>query len=125
VRATWAQDVLRFVRDQAVHAQRDPHQRFAHRVDALMTQDHPYYRPDRPADVDTLPVAAACAFFRRCFANAAEYTFVLAGRIDPVALRPTLASALGALPTANVDGLLPVTVRTLPFFRWGTAQRGS
>ena len=87
-------------------SRRNPFTVFGERIEELNTQGHPFYRPTTLADVDGLSVSAACVFFRRCFSNVAEFTFIFVGNFDSDALRRLLVAYLGDL--ASTGGLLPV-----------------
>jgi len=119
VRHVQLQDVLQYVRDQIVVSKRDPYAAFGNRVVELNTQGHPFFRPDTLEEIDTLSVHDACTFYRKCFCDPSEFTFVVVGNLDLAATRALLGKYLGGLPTGQ--GLLPVvrwTPACLPCRHW-------
>jgi zinc protease len=53
------------------------------------------------AQVNAVRLPEALAFYRRCFANAADFTFFFAGNFNVDSVTPLLARYLGSLPSAG------------------------
>jgi zinc protease len=82
----------------------DPATRYHDRLVAINTVDAPRLRPltlDRLGEID---LDAALDFYRRCFANAADFAFFLAGNVDPETVVPMLERTIGSLPSRGERG---------------------
>jgi zinc protease len=89
------------LRSRLVNRDADPSARYADRVTALFTGDHPRARPLTLERLDELDPEAAVAFHESAFANAADFTFFLVGNLDVDALVPELERTLGSLPSTG------------------------
>jgi zinc protease len=79
----------------------DPDSVFSEKAREVNTNGHYTARVMKPADVAALRQKTALAFYRKAFANAADFTFFFAGAFKVDDLVPLLAQYLGALPGAG------------------------
>jgi zinc protease len=93
--------VLSRMRASLANRASDPAARYADRLTAINTCDHPRTRPmtvDRLGEID---LDAALGFYRRCFANPADFAFFLVGNVDPAAIEKELERTIGSLPAST------------------------
>jgi zinc protease len=85
----------------AILANRDasPQAHFQDTVSVTMAQGHPRARPISPEDPGLMDLQASLDFYRRRFADAANFTFVFVGTLDPESLRPLVEQYIGSLPS--------------------------
>lgn len=101
-----------------------PEQVFADSATAVNTGGLYLTRLPSAAQVNAVEPAQSLEFFRRRFANAADFTFFFAGNFKPDSITPLLARYLGSLPSTGKrtsrwvakgprypDGITNVTVR--------------
>lgn len=74
---------------------------FADSLQSVLTQDHPRARPMTVETVEKLHLDKSFAFYKDRFADASDFTFVLAGNLDLEALKPLVARYLGSLPATR------------------------
>jgi zinc protease len=72
---------------------------FQQTVNAALAQNHPRAQPVTPAIIDQWNLDKSLAFYKSRFADAAAFTFVFVGNIDPNTLRPLAERYLGSLPS--------------------------
>jgi zinc protease len=81
-----------------VNQAQDPDALFAEKVREVNTNGHYTARAMKPADVAALRQERSLGFYKRAFANAADFTFFLAGAFKVEEVTPLVARYLGALP---------------------------
>lgn len=91
---------------QAIHAQIDnkdasPASVFSDTIQVTLASHHPRVRPISAEMVDALNLSKMLAEYRRFVGNAAGYTFVFVGNVDPAVLKPLAEQWLAALPTTG------------------------
>jgi zinc protease len=82
-----------------VNQAQDPDALFSEKVREVNTQGHYTARALKAADVAALRYEKALGFYKRAFANAADFTFFFAGAFKVEDVTPLLARYLGALPS--------------------------
>jgi zinc protease len=82
----------------------DPESVYADRVREVNTGGHYMARSLKPEDVTRLRRETATAFYRKAFANAADFTFFFAGAFKVEEVAPLIARYLGALPSTGKRG---------------------
>jgi zinc protease len=109
----------------------DPAQVFADTLSALLGTDDPRLPSVTPESLARVDPVRAVQVFRERFANASDFTFYLAGEMEPEQVRPWVERYLASLPGARVRevprdlGARPpagVAVRTV---RAGRAEAGA
>ncbi len=90
-------------RARAVYANRgaDPSAAFADTFNVTIDQYHPRSIPPTLGDIEALDPDLAMDFYRERFADAGDFTFVLAGNLDPDEVRPLIEQYLGGLPSSG------------------------
>jgi zinc protease len=78
-----------------------PGQVFAERLAQVNSSSHYTSTPLTPEIVATLDPAKMLAFYRRLFANAADFTFFMVGAFEVEQTLPLLATYVGTLPSAG------------------------
>jgi zinc protease len=68
-------------------------------VEDAVTQGHVRARPLTPALLPQMRLDTSLGFYRSRFADAADFTFVFVGTIDPDAMRPLVERYLASLPS--------------------------
>ena len=86
----------------------DPDALFADTFSKLNSSDHYMSKPLTAEDVDRLEFGKAVDFYKRRFANAADFTFFFVGSFDPAALTPLVARYIGGLPSNGKKTSAPV-----------------
>jgi zinc protease len=95
-------EVLRKRLMSAVQNQaQDPEAVFSEKVREVNTGGHYTARAMKPGDVTALRRETALAFYRKAFANAADFTFFFAGAFKAEDVAPLVAQYLGALPSTG------------------------
>ena len=90
-----------------------PQAAFQDTLSVTLAQHHPWSRPLNAAIVDEINPALAYDFYRRRFATAEGFTFVLVGTFAPDSIRPLVQKYLGNLPGGGArdqirdPGILP------------------
>ena len=84
-----------------VNQAQDPDTVFAEKVRELNSGGNYMARAMKPEDVTRLRRETALAFYRKAFANAADFTFFFAGAFKVDDLTPLVARYLGALPSTG------------------------
>jgi zinc protease len=84
-----------------INQAQDPDSVFAEKVRELNTGGHYMARSMKPEDVTRLRRDTAMAFYRRSFANAADFTFFFSGAFKVEDVAPLAAQYLGALPSSG------------------------
>jgi zinc protease len=79
----------------------DPESVFADKVREVNSGGHYMARALKPEDVPRLRRETALAFYRKAFANAADFTFFFTGAFDVEDVTPLVAQYLGALPSTG------------------------
>ena len=74
---------------------------FGERARCINTMDHYTCRPLTVADVDRLDAGRMAAFYKARFANAADFTFFVAGAFEVEQITPLLAAYVGSLPSTG------------------------
>jgi zinc protease len=82
-----------------VNQAQDPEAVYSEKVREVNTNGHYTARALKPADVAALSHQKSLAFYRRAFANAADFTFFFAGAFKVEDVTPLIAQYLGALPS--------------------------
>jgi zinc protease len=77
----------------------DPGTRYGDRLSAINSDDHPRRRPMTLERLHEIDLDAALDFYRRSFANAADFAFFFAGNLDVEAAVPLLERTIGSLPS--------------------------
>ena len=77
----------------------DPEAVYSEKVREVNTNGHYTARALKPADVAALRHETSLGFYRRAFANAADFTFFFAGAFKVEDVTPLVARYLGALPS--------------------------
>jgi zinc protease len=85
--------------DQLAHRDVDPESVFADRRQQVLYANHPRRRPLDPGDEKQVSLDRVMEIYRARFANAADFTFVIAGSAQAETLAPLVAKYLGALPS--------------------------
>lgn len=89
----------------------DPREVFYDTVSRTMTQHHPRLLPVTEMDVLGVDAHRAVEIFSEHFSNAAGFTFLFVGNIDPEAAEPLILKWLGGLPsTGEVPQRTPLAV---------------
>lgn len=85
----------------AILANRDasPQAHFQDTIAVTMAQGHPRARPISPEDPGFMDLEASLSFYRERFSDAANFTFVFVGALDPQELRPLVERYIGSLPS--------------------------
>ena len=78
--------------------QASPEWVFSQTLRAALAQNHYRARPMTPEMVDEMDLQRSFAFYKDRFADASDFTFVLAGSFDLATIRPLVERYLGALP---------------------------
>ena len=78
-----------------------PGQVFGEQVALVNASGHYTAQPLTTDDLLVLDAERMLAFYRERFANAADFTFFMAGTFDPQAITPLLARYLGSLPSSD------------------------
>jgi zinc protease len=84
-----------------INQAQDPDSVFSEKVRELNTGGHYMARAMKPEDVTRLRRDTALAFYRKSFANAADFTFFFAGAFKVEDVAPLVARYLGALPSTG------------------------
>ena len=84
-----------------VNQTQDPDEVFSEKVREVNTNGHYTARAMKPSDVAALRHRTALAFYKKAFANAADFTFFFAGSFEVDEATPLLARYLGALPSTG------------------------
>jgi zinc protease len=84
-----------------VNQAQDPEAVFWEKVREVNSKGHYTVRSMTPADVSALSREEALAFYKKAFANAADFTFFFAGAFKVEDVVPLLARYLGALPSTG------------------------
>jgi len=84
-----------------INQAQDPESVYAERVREVNTSGHYTARALKPEDVTRLRREVALAFYKKAFANAADFTFFFAGAFKVEELTPLVAQYLGALPSTG------------------------
>jgi zinc protease len=84
-----------------VNQAQDPDDVFSEKVREVNTNGHYAARALKPSDVAALRHQKSLAFYKRAFANAADFTFFFAGAFKVDDVTPLLAQYLGALPSTG------------------------
>jgi zinc protease len=114
-----------------VNRSADPATAFSDTFTVTYTRNHPRARPLTVSDLARIDVAGAHAFFRDRFSDAAGFTFVFVGNIEPEGLRPLVEAYLGGLPSSGRTeswrdvGLRPPVGRIEKVVRQGVEPRAS
>lgn len=99
---------------RAVYVNRnaDPSTAFADTFNLTINQFHPRSIPPTLEDIEGLDPDIAMDFYRDRFADASDFTFVLAGNLALEQLRPLVESYLGGLPsTGRVESWRDLGIR--------------
>lgn len=75
-----------------------PQKVFQDTITVTLGQNNARRQPLRPTDLDQINLDRAAQIYRERFANAAEFTFVFVGNIDPKTFRPLVETYIGSLP---------------------------
>ena len=89
------------LRASLVNRASDPSAKYSDRLTAINTGNHPRARPmtiERMAEID---LDRALAFYHRCFANPADFTFFFVGNVDVAKLNPELERTIGSIPPSR------------------------
>jgi len=78
-----------------------PNEVFSDTVQVTMTQNAFRARPMSPAVFAEVDPRKSLAFYRDRFANAGDFTFVLVGNVDTVAIKPFVETYLASLPSTG------------------------
>jgi zinc protease len=84
-----------------VNQAQDPEAVFSEKVREVNTNGHYTARVMKPADVAALRPEKALGFYKRAFANAADFTFFFAGAFKVEDVVPLVARYLGSLPSTG------------------------
>ena len=76
-----------------------PEATFYDTLSVTMASHHPRSRPFTEDRVDEINMEKAVQIFKQRFANAADFTFVFVGNIDPVKHKDLIEKYIGGLPT--------------------------
>jgi zinc protease len=76
-----------------------PEMRFADEVSIVNHRNHYMFRPLTVESLNTLDRDVAYQFYRKCFANAADFHFYFVGAFTVESIEPLLARYLGSLPS--------------------------
>lgn len=74
---------------------------FSDKARALNSGNFYMTRPLTPGAVDSLRLAPALAFYRKAFANAADFTFSFVGAFKPEELKPLVELYIASLPSTG------------------------
>jgi zinc protease len=78
-----------------------PEQAFQDTVQLVLAGYHPRARPVTAGRLDEWVADVSYAFYRERFADAAGFTFVIVGNVEPASLEPLVLTWLGGLPSAR------------------------
>jgi zinc protease len=81
--------------------QASPEWAFGQALQTTMGQNHPRARPMTPEMVAEMDLQKSMAFYKDRFADASDFTFVLAGAFDLVSIKPLIERYLGSLPSLH------------------------
>ena len=84
-----------------VNQAQDPAAAFAEKVREVNSKGHYTARVMKPGDVAALRHERALSFYKKAFANAADFTFFFAGAFKVEDVVPLLVQYLGALPSTG------------------------
>jgi zinc protease len=86
------------IKQQLADRLRVPEVQFSIQSQTELYPKSPRRMPPTPGDVDKLDPDRALAFYNDRFGDATDFTFVIVGAFDPVALRPLVETYLASLP---------------------------
>lgn len=95
--AAWKARTAEQVRNRRL----DPESSFFEDMSAVLADKHPRRKPVRTEDLETVDLDASLAFFRSRFAEMGDFTFVIAGNVDPVTAKPLVERWIGGLPSTG------------------------
>ncbi|HEX6576281.1 MAG TPA: insulinase family protein, partial [Gemmatimonadaceae bacterium] len=110
--------VFQALRQQAATAlanrQLSPDQAFSDTIQVTLSSHHVRARPLTPELFDKeVSAQKALAIYKDRFANAGDFTFVLVGNVDTVAIKPLVETYLASLPnTGRVEKARDVGIKT-------------
>ena len=84
-----------------VNQAQDPDAVYSEKLREVNTNGHYTARSLKPADVTALRQEKSLGFYKRAFANAADFTFFFAGAFKVEGVTPLVARYLGALPSTG------------------------
>ncbi len=74
---------------------------FGDRLSEALSQNHPRRRPLSAEVLDEIDPEAALEIYRRRFADASDFTFIVVGNFSPEEIAPLVETYLGSLPAAG------------------------
>ena len=86
---------------QLANRGQSPEAVFQDTIQVTLTQHAFRARPMTPAVFNEVDPVKAFAFYKDRFANASDFTFVLVGNVDTVAIRPLVETYLASLPNTG------------------------
>jgi zinc protease len=86
------------VAEQLGNLAHDPSFTFLVKASDELYKHNPRKQPPTPADVASVDLDKAFAFYQDRFGDATDFTFVLVGAFDPAAVKPLVETYLGSLP---------------------------
>ncbi|MGK2858437.1 MAG: M16 family metallopeptidase [Thermoanaerobaculia bacterium] len=87
--------------EQVRNTRLDPESSFWEDMSAVLADNHPRRKPLRPEDLGEIDLDAALSFFRSRFADAGDFTFVIAGNVDLATAKPLVERWIGGLPSTG------------------------
>lgn len=78
-----------------------PEAAFFDTLRAVINGYHPRSRPMTEARVDEINMERAIQIYKQRFANAADFTYIFVGNIDPVKHKPLIEKYIGSLPVTG------------------------
>ncbi|MFN8178807.1 MAG: insulinase family protein [bacterium] len=79
----------------------DPAARYFDRLTAINTCDHPRSRPMTVERLREIDLDKALSFYRRCFANPADFAFFFVGNVNVDAVIPEIERTIGSIPASK------------------------
>ena len=74
---------------------------FGTALSSALSQDHPRARPLAVEDIDRMDLQASLAFYKDRFADAGDFTFIVAGSFDLDTMRPLVERYVASLPATG------------------------
>jgi zinc protease len=103
----------------------DPNAVFQDQLTKTLWSDAPRYRPWTVDTLAGMDLAKSKAFWQDRFGDAADFTFVVVGNVDPATLKPLVEQWLGSLPAApRTDGWVDDKARMVGGVHADTLAKG-
>jgi zinc protease len=119
--ATWYAQTAEWVRGWGI----DPERGFWDSLTRFVTKNHPRRQSPSMKRLAKVKLDQAVAFYKTRFADAGDFTFVIVGNVDLVALRPLVERYLASLPAGGrKETWKDPRIDFIPGVRERTVRRG-